>query len=70
MIGNYVEVCPGVHISGKVTIGEFSFIGTGAVILPGIKIGSRCVVGAGAVVSKDVQDNVTVVGLPAKPFIK
>ncbi len=70
VIGNYVELCPGVHVSGKVEIGEFSFIGTGAVILPGLKIGKRCNVGAGAVVNKDVPDDVTVIGIPAKPINK
>lgn len=43
-------------------------IGGGAVILPGIRIGTGAVVGAGAVVTKDVPPGVTVVGNPAKVF--
>ncbi len=43
-------------------------IGAGAVILPGVRIGRNAVVGAGAVVTKDVPENTTVVGVPAKPL--
>jgi acetyltransferase-like isoleucine patch superfamily enzyme len=41
-------------------------IGANATILPGITIGASAMVGAGAVVTKDVPDNATVVGNPAK----
>lgn len=40
-------------------------IGSGAVILPGITIGSGALVGAGAVVTKDVPENAVVTGNPA-----
>ena len=41
-------------------------IGAGAVILPGLRIGKNAVVAAGAVVTKNVADNTTVAGVPAK----
>jgi UDP-2-acetamido-3-amino-2,3-dideoxy-glucuronate N-acetyltransferase len=41
-------------------------IGAGAVILPGVTIGERAMVGAGAVVTRDVPDDVVVVGNPAR----
>ena len=41
-------------------------IGAGAVILPGVTIGSRAMVGAGAVVTKDVPDDDTAIGVPAR----
>lgn len=41
-------------------------IGAGAVILPGVEIGAGAMVAAGAVVTRDVPANVTVIGLPAK----
>lgn len=44
-------------------------IGSGAIIMCGVTIGSNSVVGAGAVVTKDVEDNIIVVGNPAK-FLK
>jgi UDP-2-acetamido-3-amino-2,3-dideoxy-glucuronate N-acetyltransferase len=44
-------------------------IGSGAVIMCGITVGENAVVGAGAVVTKDVESNIVVVGNPAK-FLK
>ena len=43
-----------------------AWIGAGATILPGVTVGENAVVAAGAVVSKDVPDNVVVGGVPAK----
>lgn len=49
-----------------VTIGEDCWIGGGAVICPGVTIGSRSVVGAGSVVTKDVAPDTLVAGNPAR----
>ena len=49
-----------------VTIGDDVWIGTNAVILPGVNVGSHCVIAAGAVVTKDVPDHSLVAGVPAK----
>ena len=65
VIGEFVEICPNVSISGHCTIGDLSFIGTGSIILPNVSIGKNSVVAAGAVVTKDVPDNVLVAGMPA-----
>ena len=54
---------------GKVTIKENAWICMGAIICPGVTIGKNAVVAAGAVVTKDVPDNVVVGGNPAR-FIK
>lgn len=45
-------------------------IGAGAVILPGVTLKKGCVIGAGAVVTKDVEAGVTVVGNPARLYEK
>ena len=66
VIGDFCEFSPGVHISGNCIIGDNCLFGTGAVVLPKIKIGNNVIVGAGSVVIKDVPDNTTVVGIPAK----
>jgi acetyltransferase-like isoleucine patch superfamily enzyme len=42
------------------------YIGAGATILPGVRIGKAAIVGAGAVVTRDVDPATTVVGIPAK----
>jgi sugar O-acyltransferase (sialic acid O-acetyltransferase NeuD family) len=66
ILGEFVELSPGVHVSGNCTIGDFCNIGTNAVLLPKITLGENVIVGAGAVVTKDVPPNSLVVGLPAK----
>lgn len=47
-------------------IGHHVWIGTGATVLQGVKIGDGAVVASGAVVTKDVPPNVIVGGVPAK----
>ena len=42
------------------------WIGAGATILPGVTVGENAIVGAGAVVTKDVEPNTVVGGIPAK----
>ena len=42
------------------------FIGTGTIILPGVRIGSNIIVGAGSVINKDLPDNSVCVGVPCK----
>jgi virginiamycin A acetyltransferase len=49
-----------------ITIGNDVWIGTRAIILPGVDIGDGAVVGAGAVVTKDVDSYSIVAGVPAK----
>lgn len=49
-----------------VIIGDNVWIGSGAKIMPGVKIGNNSIVGAGAVVTKNVEANVLVGGIPAK----
>ena len=67
-------LCTGTHdfkdpslqlITTPITIGENSFIGARAMILPGVSIGGRAIVGAMSVVSKDVPDHHIVAGNPA-----
>lgn len=50
----------------KTILKEGCSIGSNATILPGIIIGKNSLVGAGSVVTKDVPENVTVMGNPAK----
>lgn len=57
----------GLGKQGAPVIGDNVFIGTGAKVLGGITVGSNVRIGANAVVIADVPDNVTVVGVPAKP---
>jgi maltose O-acetyltransferase len=56
----------GWEVTKPVTIGHSVWIGGSAILLPGVKIGDRSVVGAGAVVTRDVPENVVVAGNPAR----
>ena len=47
-------------------IGSDVWIGGGAIILPGVRIGSRAVIGAGSVVTRDIPEGVLAVGNPCR----
>ncbi|GIF16075.1 maltose O-acetyltransferase [Actinoplanes teichomyceticus] len=49
-----------------ITIGDNVWLGSGAIVLPGITIGANTVVGAGAVVTRDLPANVVAAGNPAR----
>lgn len=77
-IGNDVLIVTGSHELGPaehrcgtmtraaVTIGEGVWIASRATLLPGVTIGRGSVVAAGAVVTRDVPENVLVGGVPAR----
>lgn len=50
-----------------VRIGEGTWVGAGAIVLPGVIVGKYCVVGAGAVVTRDIPDFTLAMGVPAVP---
>lgn len=75
VIGDFVTFAPSVHCNGNVHIHDHAYIGTNVVIKQGspskpLVIGEGAVIGMGAVVTKDVPPYTTVVGNPAKPFVK
>ncbi|SDM55432.1 acyltransferase [Kriegella aquimaris] len=57
---------PDFDVFGKIVIGDNSYIGNNAVIMPGVSIGKNCVIGANSVVTKSIPDNMVVAGVPAK----
>jgi len=52
-------------VAGSVVIGENSWIAPAASIRNGLKIGKNCTVGLGSVLTNDIGDNSTVLGVPA-----
>ena len=52
----------------QVVIEDYVFIGTRAMILPGVTLGKGCAVAAGAIVTKNVSPFTIVAGVPAKPI--
>jgi UDP-2-acetamido-3-amino-2,3-dideoxy-glucuronate N-acetyltransferase len=50
----------------RTVIARGASLGTGAVVMCGVRVGERAIVGAGAVVTSDVPDDAVVVGTPAR----
>ena len=50
----------------SVEIGSDVWVGGGAIILPGVRIGHRAVIGAGSVVTRDIPDGVFAAGNPCR----
>lgn len=72
-------LCTGTHAfdhpdiplqTAPIIIEAGAFVGARAFILPGVKLGARCIVGAAAVVTRNVDPEMVVVGNPAKPLGK
>jgi len=70
MIGDFSHIASGAVLCGNVIVGRSSFIGANSVIRQGIRIGDNVVIGAGTVVIKDVPDNATLIGNPARSLVK
>ena len=66
VIGDFAHISVGAHIAGTVTIGECTWIGAGATIINNLNICGSCTIGAGAVVVKDITEQGTYIGVPAK----
>ncbi len=65
-ISDFVTLYPSVNVSGCVEIGECSEVGTGSAIIQGVSIGKGTIIGANSTVIRDIEDEVTAVGSPAK----
>ncbi|MFW3616414.1 acetyltransferase [Billgrantia antri] len=67
-LGACVHVAPGANVAGDVEIGRTSWVGAGAVVRQGVAIGEAVMVGAGAAVVSDIDGNLVVAGVPARPL--
>jgi maltose O-acetyltransferase len=77
LFGPAVQIYTGTHplnaelrrkqeFARPVEIGSDVWVGGGAIICPGVKIGSRCVIGAGSVVTRDIPSGTVAVGNPCR----
>lgn len=66
VIDDFVTLYPSVNVSGNCKLGMCVEMGTGSQIIQGLRVGTGTIVGAGACVVKDLPENVTAVGCPAK----
>lgn len=65
VVADYSTVAPSAVVLGRCNIGSECYIGANSTILPGITITEGVIVGAGAVVTKNINQRMTVVGIPA-----
>lgn len=70
VIGDFTHIAPGAVLCGNVSVGRGTFVGANSVVRQGIRIGNNVIIGAGTVVVKDIPDNATVIGNPARQLIK
>lgn len=59
VVGDFVNIAPGVSLSGHTTIGEDAFMGTNSCTAPGMTVGKGAVVACGTPVLKDVEPGAT-----------
>lgn len=64
-LGSSLQRC-GPRLQGPIEVGDGAWIGSRAIILPGVRIGRGAVVAAGSVVTKDVAPDTLVAGVPAR----
>ena len=53
-------------LAGSVRVGTGADLGARATCIPGVRIGDWSVIGAGAVVTRDIPNGITAVGVPAR----
>lgn len=73
VVGDFVTFAPGVKCNGNVHIADHAYIGAGAILKQGtpeepLRIGQGAIIGMGAVVTRDVDAETTVIGSPARPM--
>jgi maltose O-acetyltransferase len=56
----------GLEAGKPVVIGSDVWVGGGAIVCPGVTVGSRSVIGAGSVVTKDIPEDVFAAGNPCR----
>lgn len=67
-VGDFVTCYPGVNLSGSTRVGNESELGAGTVVIQGLSVGEKAIVGAGSVVIRDLPNDCTAVGAPARPI--
>ena len=70
VIGDFVHIAVGSHLSGTVKIGNQTWVGAGATVSNNVNICGGCMIGAGAVVAKNIEEKGAYIGVPAEKMIK
>lgn len=65
-IGDFNVVNPAVNVSGGVILGNMNLLGVGSIILQYLIIGNSNVIGGSSLVTKNVEDDKLIIGVPGK----
>ena len=57
---------PMTDVVGKITVGDYCFVGQNSILMLGVTLGERCIVGAGAVVTHSFPPHSVIAGNPAR----
>lgn len=66
IVGAFSSLMSHVDVTGWVSIGEECMLGSHATVLPHVVVGARSIIGAGSAVIRKVNEDSTVIGVPAK----
>lgn len=66
VVGDFVQLGPGSHLAGRVTVGAEAFVGIGAVVIQNLTVGAGSIIGAGAAVVRETPAGTLVIGVPAR----
>ncbi len=66
VVGSHTHLSTNSAINGNVVIEDCVFLGSSAVCIGQLKVGENTVIGAGSIIIRDVEPNVTVVGVPGR----
>lgn len=70
VVGEYSHIAVGAHLCGSVRVGRCVWIGAGCTIINNLSISDGNMIGAGAVVTKDIDERGTYVGVPARLIVR
>jgi sugar O-acyltransferase (sialic acid O-acetyltransferase NeuD family) len=66
VLEDFSQASPGSRINGHCTLGELSFLGSNASLLPGIKVGAKAKVASNSFAINNIPEGTSVIGIPAK----
>lgn len=66
IVMNFVNLAPRSTLTGHVKVGKGTTVYSGVVVIPTIEIGDYAKIGAGGIVTRNVEDRTTVVGIPSR----
>ncbi|TYC08812.1 acetyltransferase [Bizionia gelidisalsuginis] len=64
ILGDFNFISPQVSLSGNTTVGHHNMFGVNSATIPGVSLGNNNTIGAGSIITKDIEVNSIVVGVP------